>query len=153
LFANPALDYNASLSNDGEWVVFTSERAGSADIYRGRIDGSGLTRLVDSPAFDDQAALSPDGKSLAFVSSRNGQADIWLVDLATMETHPLLTAPSGEFRPRWSPDGEWLAFSSDREPQRSSCAGATIPGGPGPFITPQYTSLYVVRAMERSCAA
>jgi Tol biopolymer transport system component len=145
LFAHASLDYNASLSNDGQWVVFTSERAGTADIYRGRIDGTELTRLVESPAFDDQGALSPDGRSLAFVSSRSGQADIWLLDLTTMATRPLLTAPSGEFRPRWSPDGEWLAFSSDRDPQRSSCTGATTPGGPGPFITPQYTGLFVVR--------
>ena len=27
----------------------------------------------------------------------------------------------------------------------SSCTAATIPGGPGPFITPQYTGLFVVR--------
>ena len=146
VFSHPALDYNASLSIDGEWVIFTSERDGSADIYRGRVDGTTLTRLVDSPAFDDQGALSPDGRSLAFVSSRNGQADIWILDLATMQTRILLTAPSGEFRPRWSPDGEWVAFSSDRDPPRTSCAGATVAGGPGPFITPQYTGVYVVRA-------
>src|SRR5712692_2349496 len=28
------LDYNASFSTDGKWILFTSERAGSADIYR-----------------------------------------------------------------------------------------------------------------------
>ena len=43
---NPALDYNASFSADGRWVVFTSERAGSADIYRAHADGSGLERLT-----------------------------------------------------------------------------------------------------------
>src|SRR6188474_999391 len=42
--------YNASYSRDGEWIVFTSERAGSADIYLVRPDGSGLTRLTDHPA-------------------------------------------------------------------------------------------------------
>src|SRR6185369_16301460 len=70
------LDYNASFSSDGRWVVFTSERAGSSDIYRVHPDGSSLERLTDDPAFDDQGVLSPDGKSLAFVSSRSGQADI-----------------------------------------------------------------------------
>src|SRR5690349_6490813 len=131
LFAHPSLDYNASISADGDWVIFTSERGGSADIYRGRLDGSRLEPLVVSPAFDDQAGLSPDGRSLAFVSSRSGQADIWILDLATQQTRALLAAPSGEFRPRWSPDGDWIAFSSDRDSPRSSCAGATVPGGPG----------------------
>ena len=46
-------DYNASYSADGEWVVFTSHRKGSADIWRVRPDGTGLERLTDDPAFDD----------------------------------------------------------------------------------------------------
>jgi hypothetical protein len=31
-----------SLSHDKEWVIFTSERAGSAEIYRMRLDGTAL---------------------------------------------------------------------------------------------------------------
>ena len=61
LLASSAFDYNPSLSADGEWVVFTSERDGSADIYRVRSDGSSLERLTNNPAYDDQASLSPDG--------------------------------------------------------------------------------------------
>ena len=61
---NPANDYNASFSHDGKWIVFTSERNGSADIYRAHPDGSGLEQLTDDPSFDDQAAFSPDGKKL-----------------------------------------------------------------------------------------
>src|SRR5215210_6555975 len=71
LVAGLERDYNASFSFDGQWVVFTSERYGSADIFRVRVNGMGLERLTDSPAFDDQAALSPDGNSLAFVSTRD----------------------------------------------------------------------------------
>ena len=84
LLPNSGFDYNASLSADGKWIVFTSERGGSADIYRVHPDGSGLERLTDDPAYDDQGALSPDGKQLAFVSSRGtGSADIWVLDLQT----------------------------------------------------------------------
>src|SRR5690349_1290755 len=50
LLAAPGFDYNASFSPDGKWIVFTSERGGSADIYRGRADGTGLERLTDDPA-------------------------------------------------------------------------------------------------------
>ena len=41
LLANPALDYDASFSPDGKWIIFTSEQNGSADIYRAHLDGSG----------------------------------------------------------------------------------------------------------------
>jgi len=120
LLPSPSVDYNASFSKDGQWVVFTSERAGSADIYRVRTDGSGLERLTDSPWFDDQAALSPDGRTLAFVSTRErGTADIWLLDLHTRRSRNLTQGIGGNFRPSWSPDGKTIAFTSDRgEPHR-----------------------------------
>ena len=46
---HPGLDYNPSFSPDGRWILFTSERGGSADIYRAHQDGSGLERLTDAP--------------------------------------------------------------------------------------------------------
>ena len=96
-------------------VVFTSERHGSADIFRVRSDGMGLERLTDDAAYDDQAALSPDGDLLAFVSTRDaGSTDVHILDLKTGRIRNLTHAPGGDFRPRWSPDGKMLAFSSDR---------------------------------------
>jgi WD40-like Beta Propeller Repeat len=35
-------DYDPVWSPDGQWIVFTSERNGSADLYRMRPDGSGV---------------------------------------------------------------------------------------------------------------
>ena len=64
------MDYDAMFSTDGKWIVFTSERNGSANIYRIHPDGSGLERLTDDDGFDDQASLSPDDNQLAFVSTR-----------------------------------------------------------------------------------
>ncbi len=65
-----SLDYNPSWSAKGDWIAFTSERAGSADLYRIHPDGTGIERLTDDPAYDDQAAFSPDGQRLVFVSTR-----------------------------------------------------------------------------------
>jgi Tol biopolymer transport system component len=146
LAPHPALDYNASFSADGAWVVFTSERDGFADVYRVHPDGSGLERLTDHASFDDQGVLSPDGRFLAFVSSRAGQADIFVLDLQTRAVRALVSAPSGEFRPAWSPDGRFIAFVSDRDAPRTTCANSGATTGPGPFVTPQYTGVFVVRA-------
>src|SRR6476659_2099124 len=78
------VDYDPAWSADGGWIAFTSERNGSADVYRVKPDGSSLERLTDSPAYDDQAAFSPDGKQLVFVTTRaGGTADLWTMDLAT----------------------------------------------------------------------
>ena len=109
-------EYSPSLTSDGNWVVFTSERAGQADLYRMHPDGSGLEQLTDDPAFDDQGSLSPDGKSLAFISTRGeGFANLWLLELTSHKCKTLTNSRSGNFRPSWSPDGRWIAFSSDRD--------------------------------------
>jgi Tol biopolymer transport system component len=144
LAPDTSLDYDASFSSDGRWILFTSHRSGPARIYRVHPDGSGFEALTDASAFADQATLSPDGRTLAFVSSRSGQADIWLLDLQTHALRNVTSHPAGDFRPAWSPNGEWLAFSSDRDPPRTACPNTTAPG-PAPFVTPQYLGVYIVR--------
>lgn len=140
LLTIPGYDYAPSFSHDGRWVVFTSERGGSADIWRVRTDGSGLEQLTIDLAMDDQAALSPDGRTVAFVSTRAaGSADIWTLDLASHRTHNLTRGAGGNFRPSWSPDGRWLAFSSDR-------AGTARSRGNGRFEETHETGIYMMRA-------
>jgi TolB protein len=115
LLDSDSLDYNPAWSPDGQWIVFTSERNGSADLYRVKPDGTELQQLTANLAYEDQADLSPDGQKLAFVSTRaDGTADLWIRDLGTNRETPLTSGPSGDFRPAWSPDGKWIAFSSDR---------------------------------------
>jgi TolB protein len=130
-------EYSPSLTPDGQWIVFTSERAGQSDLYRVHPDGSGLEQLTDDPAFDDQGALSPDGKSLAFISTRGeGFANLWRLDIASHKYQNLTHSRSGNFRPAWSPDGRQIAFSSDRDanPRRF----------PGQWEHMQSTGIYLI---------
>ena len=84
-------DYNASWSPKGDWIAFTSERAGSAELYRVHPDGKGVERLTADPAYDDQAAFSPDEKQIVFVSTRAaGFANLWVLDIATHKARPHL---------------------------------------------------------------
>ncbi len=121
---HPGLDYDATLSPDGRWVVFTSERRGNPDLYALELEGSSEPRLlIDSAAMEDQAAFSGDGTSLAFVSTASGNADIYVLPF-TPETETAQTLgaatnvtndPGGDFRPDFSPDGARIAFSTDRD--------------------------------------
>ena len=136
------IDYNVSFSHDDREVVFTSERSGSADIFRARVDGTMVEQLTNSPAFDDQAALSPDNRSLAFVSSRgDGSTDIYIMDLQSRRIRNLTDAPGGDFRPSWSPDGEKIAFSSERG---TGFPHQDFPAPAGKWEHTQAASIYLI---------
>ena len=140
LLASDSLDYNPAWSPDGQWIVFTSERNGSADLYRVKPDGTGLERLTTNQAYEDQADVSPDGQKMVFVSTRaDGTADLWIRDLSSNRETPLTSGRSGDFRPAWSPDGKWIAFSSDR--------GTTVPrdGGGQWWVHLQLADIYIIR--------
>ena len=138
LLAPPDADYDAAWAPDGGSIVFTSERSGSADLYRVKPDGTGLERLTDHPAYDDQAAFSPDGRQLVFVSTRaGGTADLWTMDVQTRRAKALTSGAGGDFRPSWSPDGRWIAFSSDRV--------SNLPFAHGRWEHLQLADLFIVR--------
>jgi TolB protein len=137
LLSPPDVDYDAAWSADGTWIAVTSERNGSADIYRVHPDGSGLERLTDSPAYDDQASFSPDGRQIVFVTTRaGGTADLWTLDILTHRAKALTSGPGGDFRPAWSPDGQWIAFSSDRT--------AGLPFSHGRWEALHVTDIYLI---------
>jgi len=110
------LDYNAAFSPDGRYIVFTSERAGQADLYAlDRREGGPPRRLTTEPSMEDAPAFSPDGKRLAFVSTRDGNADIFVMPFEPEGRAVNLThAEGGDFNPAFSPDGLFIAFTSNR---------------------------------------
>jgi Tol biopolymer transport system component len=118
---DPAPDYNAAVSRDGRWLVFSSERRGNPDLYVIDLVRGGEPRLlIDSAALEDQAAFAADGESIAFVGTASGNADVYVLPFAPDRTVVMSAArnvtndPGGDFAPAFSPDGRTLAFSSDR---------------------------------------
>ena len=120
------MDYDAAWAPDGASIVFTSERNGSADLYRVKPDGSGLERLTDSPAYDDQAAFSPDGRQLVFVTTRaGGTADLWTMDLQTRTAKALTSVRAATSGRRGPPTASGLRF---RPTARATCRLPTDAG-------------------------
>ncbi len=147
LTTDPGLDYNAAISPDGRWVVFTSERSGSPDLYVLDLQGDAAPRpLVASPAMEDAAAISPDGARLLFVSTRSGNADIFQMPFRPEDPHSagearnLTSHAAGDYNPVFSPDGTHILFSSSRDTAVATSTGAS----PGP--TYLASEVYVMRA-------
>ncbi len=147
LTTDPGLDYNGVISPDGRWVVFTSERTGSPDLYVLDLHGdAGPRPLVEGPAMEDAAAISPDGGRLLFVSTRDGNADVFEMPFrpedppAAGEARNLTRHPAGDYNPAFSPDGTRILFSSSRDTAVATSTGAS----PGP--TYLASEVYVMRA-------
>ena len=101
---DPALNYDATFSPDGRWVVFCSERSGNPHLYAIGLTHPGLPRQLTHGEFMDATpAFTPDGKSLLFVSDRERNADIftmpfrpgfypWLTTISLHRSQPYFTS-------------------------------------------------------------
>jgi Tol biopolymer transport system component len=119
---DPALDYDATFSPDGRWIVFCSERAGNPNLYAQDLTRSHPPRQLTRGSFMSASpAFTPDGKTLLFVSDREGNADIFSMPFdpahiaAADDARNLTHSSGGDYRPSVSPDGKTIVFSSDRD--------------------------------------
>jgi len=104
-----------SISHDGQWLAFDSDRSGNSDIYKMRIDGTGVEQLTRDLADDFRARWSADDKLLSFHSWRGGTRDLFVMNSDGSDQHLIAGGPSHEWADAWSPDGKWIAFMSDRD--------------------------------------
>ena len=64
---HPGFDGWPFWSPDGNLIVFTSERAGSADLWVVNADGTNLRQLTSDPDADErQPWWSPDGRRIVY---------------------------------------------------------------------------------------
>ncbi|MHB8764395.1 MAG: TolB family protein, partial [Deferrisomatales bacterium] len=113
-------DVYGDLSDDGQTVVFQSNRAGGQggwDVYVYRV-GQGLLDLsgLNSAADDGDPSVSGDGRFVTFHSDRAGNNDIYLYDVQARAfvDLPGLNTEHLERNPDLSADGTRLAFRSAR---------------------------------------
>ena len=120
------LDFNPSISPDGNNIAFSSDRTGSFEIYvKQLVTGAKEVQITSDGAENVQPAFSPDGNLIAYTSKRGG---IWLVPVSGGT--PRQFTEFGNF-PAWSPDGLTIAFSDKgnqgTDPSgRNANSGATL---------------------------
>src|SRR5690606_4467731 len=63
------VDIEPSVSPDGQFAVFASDRGGNMDLWKVSLPGGVLTQLTLTPARDHAPAVSPDGRTIAFLET------------------------------------------------------------------------------------
>jgi Tol biopolymer transport system component len=129
----PGYDAEATISRDGEWIVFTSMRDGDLDIYKMRVDGSDVTRLTDAVGYDGGPFFSYDGTKIVYrayhpespekieayreLLGRNlirpSTLDIWVMNADGSGKRRLTDNGAANFGPYFYPDGSRVIFSSN----------------------------------------
>jgi Tol biopolymer transport system component len=132
-----ALGYDAegSVSPDGEWIVFASNRqayerelsareqrlleadpAYFADIYIMRIDGSELKRLTDVPGYDGGPFFFQDGSRIVWrrFTEDGLMADVWTMNPDGSDQRRITDFGALSWAPYLHPSGDYILFASNK---------------------------------------
>ena len=101
-----------SFAPGGDSLYASISVGGNSEIYRVRIDGSRLEKVVEGYGIQVSPSVSPDGKKIAFVSNRGGAPQVYVRDLAGSTNLRVSHAGGYSTSPSWSPAGDRIAFTS-----------------------------------------
>jgi Tol biopolymer transport system component len=130
LTAGNSFNYLPSWSEDGNWIAFLSDKAGSKEYNIWKVSANGGTAIQITSDFNDLIEMSiddrspktlswsKDGSSIAFAclkkSSEGYDYDIYSVPSNGGRKTIIINSQWSDFCPSYSPDGATLAFISNR---------------------------------------
>ena len=100
-----------SLSHDGRWLAYDSDRNGNADIFRVRVDSGDPVQVTTSPANDFGPSWSADDRRVLFHSNRDGHRELYSIGVDGSDEQQLTHERIELFQPLLSKDGKHLFAS------------------------------------------
>ncbi len=138
LVSGPGYDAEATVSAQGDKIVFTSDRSGDLELYTCDMDGSNVRQITFELGYDGGAFFSPDGSKLVFRSSRPTtpediaeyksllkeglvkptNMELYVCNVDGSELTQVTHLGKANWAPFFHPSGEKILFSSNHSSQR-----------------------------------
>jgi Tol biopolymer transport system component/DNA-binding winged helix-turn-helix (wHTH) protein len=119
-------EMDPSVTADGRYIVFESNRSGADEIWRMNADGSNQLQLT-SCGKNYHATVSPDGQWVVYQSYCDPTGALWRVPIDGGVARRLTDKPA--FWPWISPDSKSIACQYQPQPGKSQLAILSIEGG------------------------
>jgi TolB protein len=134
LTANQGYNAEATVSPDGQTILFTSTRDGDLELYTMAVNGTNVKRLTYTPGYDGGAFFSNDGKKIVWRANRpRGEdltnylnllslglvepvatdMDIYVMNADGTSQRKLTTIGGANFAPYFLPDDSGIIFASN----------------------------------------
>jgi len=126
LTTNAGIDTESTVSPDGKWIAFTSDRGGSPQVYRMPTDGGPAQRLTFEGTYNVRPRFSPDGKLLAFVQREAGKFRIAVLELSSGQV-TVLTDGGLDDSPSFAPNGKMILYET-KSGGRGQLAAVSVDG-------------------------
>lgn len=139
LTKNGAYNAEATVSPDGQSIIFTSTRDGDIELYVMKVDGSQVRRITHRVGYDGGAFFSPDGTGIVWRAAypmtatdsadyarllnvrlvRPARVELWVADADGANPRQITRLGGANFAPFFHPNGRQIIFSSNFENPRS----------------------------------
>ena len=109
----PSASNYASLSPDGDAVVFVGRQTGNAEVYELDLGTGAIQQLTQFKKDVGSPEISPDNKLIAFTyRPGNNIAQLWIMNRNGSNPHEFYSSRTQESHdPTWSPDGTQILFA------------------------------------------
>ena len=128
---------NISVSTDGKWLAFDSDRSGAQQVFRRLLAGGDVQQITRgaSPAF--AVSITPDGKEIAYHAIVSGNRRVFTTASEGGQDRPVQVSQGArlsETNPFWSPDGTRIAWEDQgKNPMEALVATRTAQGWSAPL--------------------
>jgi Tol biopolymer transport system component/DNA-binding winged helix-turn-helix (wHTH) protein len=126
LTADAFIEHSLTVSPDGKYIAYVSNRNGADNLWLMRSDGSDQKQLGNDTVFR-QPLFSPDGKWVIYATRQNGKTIVWKIPSAGGE--PQLLLEGSQHVPNISPDLKLMAYFKKDGKGQSLIEIASFPDG------------------------